>query len=265
MNKKRNYLAIALNILIIIFVTYSVLAFFFNLGFNQELIELEVFKYFTIDSNVLLLLSSALIIPFEIRKIWKNEAIPKSVQVIKYIATSATTLTFLTVICFLAPVGVSNGISFLYYFSNSNLFLHLLCPILGIISYCFLECEIDTKRRVIFLAIIPMVVYGVIYALMVLVFKKWSDFYGFNQNDKYWISIILMLIAMLLIALIIYYINKKMHLKFLQNVEKSNGLINNNIKDVSNKEENIIMKETKKAPAKKTEKKEVKNDGYPVS
>ena len=66
---------------------------------------LEVFKYYTVDSNILVGMASLLLIIYEVLYMKKRiSIIPKWVYLLKYICTVAVTLTFLVTLIYLTPV-----------------------------------------------------------------------------------------------------------------------------------------------------------------
>ena len=93
--------------------------------------KFENFKFFTIDSNILLGISSLILLIFE-NKLMKNKIkeIPNWVYIFKMMSISAMFVTFIISLCFLAPLYGFYGM-----YNNVNLFFHLIIPILGIISY----------------------------------------------------------------------------------------------------------------------------------
>ena len=58
----------------------------------------------------------------------------------------------------------------------------------------------------VFLGIVPMLLYGILYLYMVVISKKWEDFYGFNKTGKWPISFVLMTVGSFLISLILWLV-----------------------------------------------------------
>ena len=105
-------------------------------------------------------------------------------------------------------------------YNNNNLFLHLVIPVLAIITYVFYE-KYDNKYSYAFLGIIPMFIYSIYYASMIIIhlsdggltFKY--DFYGFlrgNINNVYIVLPVMYLFAYL-ISILLIYLNKKIILR----------------------------------------------------
>lgn len=118
--------------------------------FINHLFQLE---YYTIDSNILVLISSILFIIF-----YKKEN--KIVNNIRFVATSCLTATFLVVIFILSPMYNFNYKYFM--FTDTFLVFHTLCPILTIISYVILEDRSNKN----YLSLIFTIIYGIILILL---------------------------------------------------------------------------------------------------
>ena len=177
-----------------------------------EATKMEMFKFYTIDSNILVGIISFILVIWEIKLLNKKvKVIPNSIYVLKFIATSAITLTFVTTLFFLAP---QYGLYAMY--NNSNLFFHLIVPVLAIISYVFFE-KYNNKYKYAILGIIPMFLYSIYYTGMIIInldnggltFKY--DFYGFlqgNINNIYFVIPSIYIITYL-ISLSIVLMNKR--------------------------------------------------------
>ncbi len=115
-------------------------------------------KYFTVQSNIfmgLMALISAIFI------LMKRESV--LVIVLKYIATVAVTLTFMTVMVYLGP---AYGYGMM--FNGANLIFHLLLPVLSILHFLFLEPKLkEFKFRNTLYALIPLLIYGTFYLINV--------------------------------------------------------------------------------------------------
>lgn len=165
------------------------------------------FIYFTSDSNILNALFSAILIPYLIRALCAGGVVPQVVYVLHYVGTCAVLLTFLTVMVFLAPVT-----SYKQMLSGSDMFMHLVCPLLSLVSCAFLTPAEPIPFYYTFLGIIPTIVYGAVYCYKVLVKGPenggWEDFYTFNRGGKWYISLCLMLIGSYLISVGLYFLGR---------------------------------------------------------
>ena len=116
-------IGLILNGIIIILEVIGLIACFNLLGF----IDLT---YYTIDSNILLLISSLLYII-------SRKSVPKAVQLLRYSATLSVMITFLVVVFILYPM---YDFDFQFMFlMGPNPYMHVLCPIISVISFIFLE------------------------------------------------------------------------------------------------------------------------------
>lgn len=82
--------------------------------------------YYTVLSNILNLISCICFVLFS-EKQWTKE--------LRYVSTCCLILTFLVVLFVLIPMRHDMGLLY----RESNLYTHLLCPILSFISFCFIE------------------------------------------------------------------------------------------------------------------------------
>ena len=86
--------------------------------------------YYTIDSNIFLLISAILYLI-------SRKNIPESVQLAKYSSTLSVLITFLVVVIVLYPMSDFN-FQFLF-LAGPNPLMHLICPILAFISFILFE------------------------------------------------------------------------------------------------------------------------------
>ena len=146
------------------------------------------FRFFTCQSNVLcavaaLLMASAQLAGYVPRWIWT----------LKYAATAAVTVTMLTVFFYLWPAIGKDGPKQLL--SGKDLFLHLITPLLAIISFCLLEKRGMSFSRSLW-GLLPTALYGLLYLYRVIYApedKKWEDYYGFNKQGKWPAAFVMML------------------------------------------------------------------------
>lgn len=132
-------------------------------------------KYFTVQSNIFMGLTALISAIFIIMK---RESV--LVTVLKYIATVAVTLTFMTVMVYLGP---AYGYGMM--FNGANLIFHLLLPVLSILHFLFLEPKLkEFKFRNTLYALIPLLIYGTFYLINV-------GYHGGERNldyDWYWFA-----------------------------------------------------------------------------
>ncbi len=124
--KDRRRASLFLNVLIVGLEIFS----FIIILRSSHTIPLE---YFTIDSNVLTLITCAFFIYFTVR----DEEIPFWLRTMKYVSTACLAITFLVVIFILAPT-YNWDYGFLL-FNNELLYQHLLCPIFCVSTFLFFD------------------------------------------------------------------------------------------------------------------------------
>ena len=141
---------IILNLLIVILEIIGFVLVFKELGITS-------LEYYTEDSNLLLLLSSIIILIH----ISKNKELPLWFKSFRYIAIVSTTLTLIIVLTVLSWT-TDFGLYYLL-FHESMLYHHTLCPVLAILSFVFVERydNLHTIHGLYF-----TVVYGIIMIIL---------------------------------------------------------------------------------------------------
>ena len=170
-----------LNLLIFLITAVILVSFFRKDGrWDPDRVK-NTFRYFTCQSNVLCAGSALAAAAAQLAG-----NVPRWVWTLKYIGTAGVTVTMLTVFLFLAPSVGKDWYTVLLK-GASNLCMHLVTPLLAILSFCLPE-----KRGMSFLwslwGLLPVVVYGQHYLYRILFApegKKWEDFYGFNKQGKW--------------------------------------------------------------------------------
>ena len=159
----------------------------------------RLFRYFTTLSNVFCAIASLIVVICRL-----CGSLPLWALLLKYVGTAAVTVTMLTVFLFLGPTSHDwKGL-----LTKAELFLHLICPLLAIVSFLFFE-KTAMPAWTIAIGSLPVPVYGALYMYKVIYApeeKRWEDFYGFNRGGKGVISVILMTAAGALIALALWAI-----------------------------------------------------------
>ena len=161
---KNNKLALVSNVLLVVF---GILGFL-------SIKETNMFFYYTNDSNFLCLISAFLYVLFLLIK--KDKDLPFFVLVLRYMATAALSLTFLTVVFYLAiydALGSNNFINtyfnslVLYLSKDSFLYYHLLCPIISFVSFTMFEGDRRlNKKKTIYFSLLPTFVYACVLIIL---------------------------------------------------------------------------------------------------
>lgn len=217
-------ISLAMNLLVFILVIYCTSLYFVETGVgNMAVNGAECFRYFTIDSNILCAFTGIFVIIGDLFVILgMSDRLPGYAILIKQVGTTAITVTFLTVMFFLGPTQGYDKM-----FAGGNLCMHLICPLLAIVSYLFFECGQGTSFKMVLLnslyGLIPVVLYGGVYLVQVVILESWSDFYGFNRGGMWYISIIAMLMAAYAISLMLMAAQNSIARK-LEKVEERKGI-----------------------------------------
>jgi len=155
---------------------------------------LKQFRYFTVLSNTFCAIAALLMAISQI-----GGSVSRPVFLLKYLGTVSVTLTFLTVLLFLAPF--QGG--FVKWFAGDFFYVHLVGPLLAIASFCFLEKQ-PMDLGTAMLGLVPMLLYGAVYVYKVMLApedQRWEDFYGFNKNGMWLVSGVAMTVGASLICL----------------------------------------------------------------
>lgn len=200
--KTRAITAFILNCLIVISTVLAVGVYFVSgpdvLGSSGK----DCFKYFTTDSNILVALTALIMLPFNLRQARHPEKeYPRWALNLKLVGTGSVTITLLTVVFFLAPIGAMNGglQSFLFFFEGNIFALHLSTPLLAIVCFTAFEREGRLPFSACLWALLPTVVYSIVYLVMVVFVGSWTDWYGFTFGGKNYLAPVSML-AMYLVT-----------------------------------------------------------------
>ena len=196
MTKTKSALRIAAQVLIAVFTLWSVGSmFFFSGSGNMRVNRSVIFRYFTVDSNLLCGASCLFSL------VRSRGTAGRAAMLLRYAGTAAVTVTMLTVLFFLGPVYGYGSM-----FSGWNLWLHLLGPLLSIVSFVWLEGEAaPPEKKHLILVLLPVLLYGIVYYVMVIHLGKekggWPDFYGFNAGGRWYLAYAVMLLVTSLIGI----------------------------------------------------------------
>ena len=224
MKNRKIKISFVLNITIFILTVLASIIMFTGFKFMEgehvlESTKIGMFRFFTVDSNMFMGII-AIIFAIKESKLLKEEITEISVKmyILKLMATTGVVLTFLTVFGYLGPIAEGGTVSLI---KNSNLFFHLVIPILSIFNFILFERTDKIKFRYSFLGAIPSLVYSIYYLINVLTHMKNGvvspeyDWYWFVQGGLWQIGIVmpLMLGITCLISLILWRFNKKIAIR----------------------------------------------------
>ena len=144
-------------------------------------------RYFTVDSNLLMGVSALLCL------------FSKSfgTKVLLLAGTTAVSLTFFTVLCFLGPV-----LGFDKMYSGSNLYMHLIIPVLAVTMQIVSQNCTGLSFPVICWALLPTLVYALFYLRNILKKGPEYDWYCLTKGGPktYLPVIVCFMLATFLIA-----------------------------------------------------------------
>ena len=157
---------------------------------NFDHMGLRTFCMFTVNSNILCGIGMLMALPFTIDGlITRKYYMPDWMVGLLFAGTTSVGLTFLVSLCILAPVK-----GFVLIFTGSRFFLHGLCPILAMITFCFFITSHAIRLRESVFAMLPVMLYAMVYYFMVEILGPknggWDDFYGFLTRIPQWISLL---------------------------------------------------------------------------
>ena len=218
---KREKLSIIFNCLIFIFTLFATISMIIGFKFMGQLEVLsernfKSFKYFTVDSNVFAGLVSLAYVIYKLTANGKKRSVmPRAFYILKLAAATGVTLTMMVTVFYLAPT--SNG-NFLHYFLNSNFFMHLITPLLCIISFIFFEVADPQKLIMSVPGIIPMLLYSFFYTPNVLLHLdngkvvRAYDWYNFLAGgaQTVWIVVPVLYLITWIFALGLWALNRKL-------------------------------------------------------
>lgn len=151
----------------------------------------NILRYFTALSN---LFCAAAALALALARLGGVPSLP--LLLFKYVGTVAVMVTLLTVLLFLGP---NYGYKML--FSGPDLWLHLVCPLLALLSYLLWD-RAPLSLATALLGVLPVLLYGLLYLRRVVFQQRWEDFYGFNRGGKWPLSFAAMLLGAVLLCLL---------------------------------------------------------------
>ena len=210
--RRRSVIALCCGILTLILAFYGIIE-----GVNQTWRKLHEnaffsFIYFTMISNTLATLSVSFILPFAVEGVRKKRFIlPRWVAVFHYIATVSVVIVMVIVLSVMSWASPEDA------FGGPNLFTHIFCPLLILVSFFQIEGGHVFTVKDCLLAVIPGGVYMVVYFIEVVLVGEanggWPDIYQITEHLPSALAIpAFLLIAFgvsMLIALLSNYLTKK--------------------------------------------------------
>ena len=208
MNKVRKMVAPILDFSILVMV---VIASIMLIG-NPAAGGLDQFKYFTVQSNLLMGTAATVSFIFEILLLTnKIQRFPLPLRIIELSASIGTTVTFFTVIFFHGP---TRGWTYMYL--GGNLFMHMLVPLLAMIRVAAFQPQGNImKLKHTFFGIVHLGVYSVAYLVNCAIHNGYGttqyDWYGFGAGGfgAGILSLVIMVAVGYVFSLLFYFLQNK--------------------------------------------------------
>ena len=133
----------------------------------------RIFMLFTVNSNLVSLASAICTLPYCIDGI-KNKwhRLPKWVDRLLYCGTVSVSITFIFAMALILPRMGAIAVT------GMNFGLHVICPIIMLILFFYIENTNEFTFKDSFLALMLFYLYSIIYFAMVVVFHRWRDIYN---------------------------------------------------------------------------------------
>ena len=221
MKKSSIKISLILNILIFIMMVFASIVMFSGFKFMNgasvvlESTKIGMFRFFTVQSNIFMGIVALIFAINEIKLLkGKIKNIPLWMYVLKMVATTSVFLTFFVVFAYLGNI-VDGGVGLLL--QNSNLFFHLIIPVVSIFAFILFEKNIDIKFKYTLYGIIPSFLYEIYYVINILIHMEDGkvspvyDWYYFVQNGVSTAFIVapMMLLITYILCLILWKVNRK--------------------------------------------------------
>ena len=199
---KKLLISIILNLLIVVFEIIGVVLSIRRRG-------VEAFLFYTELVNYLTLVISLIYVIFGFVALKKNTKTANWLHNLRYASTVCLILTFMVVLCILVPITPSE-FGF-YFFGDSNLYQHFLCPILAIVSFMFFESERKLNKKTILFGIFPTLIYGLILISLNLCKVLVGPYPFFYVYDMPWYATTLLLAGIFTLAFFISWLALFVH------------------------------------------------------
>ena len=217
-NKMRFMSGIVISSLIIA-TTFVALALSLSDFFHSESTEAGVgtFKMFTTISNIIAAFSAAMTLPFQIDGLRRDRyKLPPWIVIVMYVGTVGVFLTFSVAITLItAYQGFVTAM-----FTNAKLFTHTINPLLITFMFVLVISDTRIKFSFSFISLAPVIVYMLVYLIMVIILKQWSDHYYTDKIIPWYVSMILILSVSFGIAQLLRFLHNLTNKHVNKTIEK---------------------------------------------
>lgn len=194
-NKRKDNLVQAINLMIAVFAFFALFWMMFDRSENSLSANgLNAFRYFTVDSNVLMAVTAVLSLIERTPRIKKSGLLPpRFMHALRIAAVSSVIVTFAVTLFYLAP-----AVGFLKLYANSNFFFHFVIPALSLTVFCLTKKTEKLPFGYSFFSLIPVSLYAVYYSVPVIVhmikgtdYTSEHDWYGIYSGAVYMLPLII--------------------------------------------------------------------------
>lgn len=172
--------------------------------FGHELLGkgYRCFIFFTTDANAIAAIASGLVIICDVKiLLGRRTTVARAFTLLKYAGLVSLMLTFFVVLFLLIPI---YGIAMQW--GGKGFYNHLMSPLLTFISFVFFDPHTKIRMKDMLFSMLPMLIYGVVYFLQVVVFKNWIDFYALNSGGLWFLIMPLVIGVTYLMSLFVRFI-----------------------------------------------------------
>ena len=158
------------------------------IGLVYSFIEFGVlaFQYYTVDSNIFLMVTSALHLFYSLKG-----KIPNYVRLLRYYSICAISVTLVVVLLILGPMTGSFAGYIWILINGSMLYQHTLCPIIAIVSFSLFEGNYKLVKKDSLKALIPTLIYAVVIIVLNLVYVVDGPYPFLKIYDQHFLLTIL--------------------------------------------------------------------------
>ena len=217
-NKFRFIFGIVICSLVIV-VTFVALTLNLVDFYNKEDAEpgISTLRMFTTLSNILAAFAALMCLPFQIDGLRRDRyKLPFWIVIVMYVGAVGVFLTF-----FVALTIISAYQGFVKaMLTNSNLYMHTICPILITILFVLVVSDGHIKFSHSFISVIPVVTYMILYFIMVFVVREWKDHYYTDKFIPWPVSLLLIVAISFGVCQLLRVLHNLMNKRVNKSIEK---------------------------------------------